>query len=58
MSNRCYLVVVYWRFVLNRYYQISDGWFTYYVNVETGDKKFKLDKDDILVDHRPDDFWR
>ena len=58
MSSRCYLVVVCWRFVLNTYYQINDGWFTYYVNVETGDKKFKLDKDDILIDHRPDDFWR
>ena len=43
---------------MNRYYKIDDGWFTYYVNVETGDKKFKLDKDDILIDHRPDDFYR
>lgn len=49
---------VYWRFDLNRYYEIDDGWFTYYVNVSTGDKKFKLDEDDILVAHRLDDFWR
>ena len=41
---------------MNKYYQINDGWFTYYVNVETGDKKFKLDKADILIDHRHDDF--
>lgn len=58
MSNRYYLVVVCWRFGLNRYYQINDGWFTYYVNLETGAKKFKLDKTDVLVDHRPDDFHR
>lgn len=58
VSNRCYLVVVCWRFVLNKYYQLNDEWFTYYVNIETGAKKFKLDKDDILIDHRPDDFWR
>ena len=43
---------------MNKYYQINDGWFTYYVNVETGAKKFKLDKDDILIDYRPDDFHR
>ena len=43
---------------MNKYYQINDGWFTYYVNVETGDNKFKLDNNDILVDHRPDDFHR
>lgn len=58
MPNRCYLVIVCWRFVLNKYYQINDGWFTYYVNFETGDKKFKLDEDDLLIDHRPDDFYR
>ena len=43
---------------MNKYYQINDGWFTYYVNVETDDKKFKLDKNDVLVAHRPDDFYR
>ena len=43
---------------MNRYYKLNDGWFTYYVNVSTGDKKFKLDEDDILIDHRPDDFYR
>ena len=41
---------------MNKYYQINDGWFTYYVNLETGEKKFKLDKNDVLVDHKPDDF--
>lgn len=43
---------------MNKYYQINDGWFTYYVNVETGAKKFKLDENDVLVDHRLDDFYR
>lgn len=25
---------------------------------DTGAKKFKLDNDDILIDHRTEDFWR
>ena len=43
---------------MNKYYQFSDGWFTYYVNVETGYKKFSLDKDDVLVESNLDDFIR
>ena len=43
---------------MNKYYQFSDGWFTYYVNVETGEKKFSLDKDDVLVENNLDDFNR
>ena len=58
MSAYNHLVAICWRFDVNKYYQINDGWFTYYVNVETGQKKFKLDKDDILVQHELDDFWR
>lgn len=38
------------------YYQTSDGWFDYYVNTETGEKKFHLDKGDILVDANLDEF--
>ena len=52
------MVVVCWRFVLNKYYQINDGWFTYYVNVETGEKKFTLTDEDTLVLHDLDDFYR
>lgn len=40
----------------NRYHKFSDGWFTYYVNIATGRKKFKLDPDDIEVAWEPDDF--
>ena len=43
---------------MNKYYKFSDGWFTYYVNVETGEKKFSLDKDDVLVESNLDDFSR
>lgn len=43
---------------MNKYYQFSDGWFTYYINVETGDKKFSLDKDDVLIESNLDDFSR
>ena len=43
---------------MNEYYQFSDGWFTYYVNVKTGDKKLTLDKDDILVESNLDDFCK
>jgi hypothetical protein len=41
-----------------KYRQVNDGWFTYYVNVETGEKKFKLDDDDILVEAEVDDYAR
>ena len=41
---------------MNEYYQFSDGWFTYYINAKTGDKKLTLDKDDILVESNLDDF--
>lgn len=27
----------------------SDGWFDFYVNIDTGEKKLKLDPDDIEV---------
>lgn len=41
-----------------RFRKTDDGWFTYYVNVDTGEKKLKLDATDILVDGAPDDFSR
>ena len=42
----------------NKYYQINDGWFTYYVNAETGEKKLYLDEDDVVVEHKLDDFYQ
>ena len=29
--------------------KFSDGWFTYYYNIETGEKKYKLGPGDIEV---------
>lgn len=42
----------------NTYYETDDGLFTYYVNEKTGEKKFKLEEGDVLVEHKPDDFSR
>lgn len=42
----------------NEYYPVSDGFFNYYVNKETGEKKFKLDKEDVLILKNLDDFHR
>ena len=42
-----------------QYYKFNDGWFTYYVNVKTGQKKLKLNEEtDIEVKHKQDDFHR
>lgn len=42
---------------MSKYYKTNDGWFDFYVNAETGEKKAKLDKDDILVEKpEVDDF--
>lgn len=40
------------------WYKTSDGWFTYYVNKETGEKKLHLSPEDIEVESNPDDFIR
>ena len=42
----------------NQYYKISDGWFTYFVNKTTGEKKFKLDETDDYVERKTDDLER
>lgn len=42
----------------NQYYKFSDGFFTYYVNRATGEKKFKLEEGDICVEREADDFFR
>lgn len=43
---------------MNKYYKFSDGFFTYYINVDTGEKKLELEKGDILVEKKKDDFQR
>lgn len=43
---------------MNKYYKFNDGWFTYYVNTETGEKKFELEEGDIEVEGNLDDFVR
>ena len=41
------------------WYEWDDGWFHYYINKDTGEKKFKLDPEDILVEPpKLDDFLR
>ena len=40
------------------YYKFNDGFFTYYVNKATGEKKFTLDEGDVEVDSNLDDFSR
>lgn len=42
----------------NKYYKFYDGFFTYYINAKTGEKKFMLDNDDLLIDPNLDDFLR
>lgn len=44
--------------IKNEYYKTSDGFFDYYVNRKTGEKKFKLDKNDVEVERKADDFSR
>lgn len=39
-----------------KFYEWNDGWFTYYVNVETGEKKLDLEPGDIIVNYITDDF--
>lgn len=43
---------------INEYYELSDGFFTYYINAKTGEKKFRLDNGDLLVETNLDDFCR
>ena len=43
----------------NEYFKENDGWFTYFVNVRTGEKKLKLDDGDVEVAApKKDDFSR
>lgn len=34
--------------------KFNDGWFTYYYNIETGERKFRLDDNDVLVEDEDD----
>lgn len=34
----------------NTWHKFNDGWFTYFVNTLTGEKKFELEDGDIEVD--------
>lgn len=43
---------------MDKYYKFNDGFFAYYVNVLTGEKKFKLTEGDIEVEPNLDDFSR
>ena len=42
----------------NKYFKVSDGFFTYFVNKDTGEKKFELDENDVEVEPELDDFSR
>ena len=60
VSLMVWAVVAIWqgnrRFGVNEWYEINDGWFTYYANKATGEKKFELEDGDILVERELDDF--
>lgn len=40
---------------MNEYYEVHDGWFDYYVNNVTGEKKFHLDDGDVIIPRPWDD---
>lgn len=42
----------------NVFYKTSDGFFDFYVNVYTGEKKFVLSDGDVTVEGKADDFHR
>lgn len=43
----------------DEWYKVNDGWFTYFVNKKTGEKKFALEDGDVEVEPpKMDDFWR
>ncbi len=43
---------------VHEFYKQSDGFFTYYVNRSTGEKKFRLEEGDVEVEAESDDFVR
>ena len=38
--------------------KIDDGWFRYYVDIETGEKYFTMPEGAELIEWQPDDFYR
>ena len=43
----------------DEWYEVNDGWFTFYINKRTGESKFTLSDGDVEADPpRQDDFWR
>lgn len=43
----------------DEWFLVNDGWFTYYINKRSGERKFTLEAGDVEVDPpRQDDFWR
>lgn len=43
---------------MNKYYKFNDGFFTFYVNALTKEKKFRLEEGDVEVESNLDDFSR
>lgn len=44
--------------MVSKFYRFSDGFFTYYVNIVTGEKRLSLGENDIEVEILKDDFQR
>ena len=45
--------------MIDEWFLVNDGWFTFYVNKRTGKRKFALEDGDVEVDPpKQDDFWR
>lgn len=42
---------------MNKWYKWNDGWFEYYINANTGEKKLQLEEGDIEVNPNIDDFY-
>lgn len=42
----------------NEWYPFNDGFFSYYINTVTGEKKLKLEDGDVEVKAKLDDFCR
>lgn len=40
----------------SEFFQFNDGFFSYYINKKTGERKFELDEEDTLVESDLDDF--
>ena len=40
------------------WYKVSDGWFTYFVNKKTGERKLELEYGDFEIERNVDDFVR